>query len=81
MQLFRMRSCFLVIRLHKEHGSLDSTDLDSVFHVCVTAVNQYRIDVDDKTDVYARKLDVLNRGLSGYNTEWSIPVFKKVTKP
>ncbi|KAF8810141.1 SGNH hydrolase [Phlegmacium glaucopus] len=27
--------------------------------------------------VYARKLDVLNRGLSGYNTEWSIPVFEQ----
>jgi len=27
--------------------------------------------------VYARKLDVLNRGLSGYSTEWSIPVFEK----
>lgn len=26
---------------------------------------------------YARKLDVLNRGLSGYNTEWAIPVFEK----
>jgi len=26
---------------------------------------------------YARKLDVLNRGLSGYNTEWGIPVFEK----
>jgi hypothetical protein len=26
-------------------------------------------------DVYARKLDVINRGLSGYNTEWAIPVF------
>lgn len=29
-------------------------------------------------DVYARKLDVLNRGLSGYNTEWGIPVFEQV---
>ncbi|KZT29891.1 GDSL Lipase/Acylhydrolase [Neolentinus lepideus HHB14362 ss-1] len=28
-------------------------------------------------DVYARKLDVINRGLSGYNTEWSIPVFEQ----
>ncbi|KDR81821.1 hypothetical protein GALMADRAFT_240048 [Galerina marginata CBS 339.88] len=27
--------------------------------------------------VYARKLDVLNRGLSGYNTEWGIPVFEQ----
>ncbi|KAF5365627.1 hypothetical protein D9758_003284 [Tetrapyrgos nigripes] len=27
--------------------------------------------------VYARKLDVLNRGLSGYNTDWAIPVFEK----
>ncbi|KIY51023.1 SGNH hydrolase [Fistulina hepatica ATCC 64428] len=26
--------------------------------------------------VYARKLDVLNRGLSGYNTEWAIPIFE-----
>ncbi|KAF9650917.1 GDSL Lipase/Acylhydrolase [Thelephora ganbajun] len=28
--------------------------------------------------VYARKLDVLNRGLSGYNTEWAIPVFEQL---
>ncbi|EEB87708.1 hypothetical protein MPER_14852, partial [Moniliophthora perniciosa FA553] len=28
-------------------------------------------------DVYARKLDVLNRGLSGYNTDWAMPLFKK----
>jgi len=27
--------------------------------------------------VYARKLDVINRGLSGYNTEWTIPVFEQ----
>ncbi|KAF9050665.1 SGNH hydrolase [Hymenopellis radicata] len=27
--------------------------------------------------VYSRKLDVLNRGLSGYNTEWAIPVFEQ----
>ncbi|KZP20877.1 SGNH hydrolase [Athelia psychrophila] len=26
---------------------------------------------------YARKLDVINRGLSGYNTEWAVPVFEK----
>ncbi|PPQ68938.1 hypothetical protein CVT25_009032 [Psilocybe cyanescens] len=30
-----------------------------------------------RPDVYARKLDVLNRGLSGYNTEWGIPVFEQ----
>ncbi|KAF7363302.1 GDSL Lipase/Acylhydrolase [Mycena sanguinolenta] len=28
--------------------------------------------------VYARKLDVLNRGLSGYNTEWAIPVLEQM---
>ncbi|KAE9400779.1 SGNH hydrolase [Gymnopus androsaceus JB14] len=27
--------------------------------------------------VYARKMDVINRGYSGYNTEWSIPVFEQ----
>ncbi|KAH8117590.1 SGNH hydrolase [Phellopilus nigrolimitatus] len=27
--------------------------------------------------VYARKLDVINRGFSGYNTEWAIPVFEQ----
>ena len=29
--------------------------------------------------VYSRKLDVINRGLSGYNTEWAIPVFDQVS--
>lgn len=28
--------------------------------------------------VYARRLDVINRGLSGYNSEWAIPVFEEV---
>jgi len=28
--------------------------------------------------VYARKLDVINRGLSGYNTEWGLPVFEQI---
>ncbi|KDR81822.1 hypothetical protein GALMADRAFT_135217 [Galerina marginata CBS 339.88] len=27
--------------------------------------------------VYARKLDVLNRGFGGYNTDWGIPVFEQ----
>ncbi|KAF8061561.1 SGNH hydrolase-type esterase domain-containing protein [Lyophyllum atratum] len=27
--------------------------------------------------VYARKLDVLNRGLSGYSTDWAAPAFKQ----
>lgn len=31
-----------------------------------------------EADVYARKFDVLNRGLSGYNTDWGLPVLKQV---
>jgi len=27
--------------------------------------------------VYSRKLDVLNRGLAGYNTDWAIPVLEQ----
>jgi len=27
--------------------------------------------------IYARKLDVLNRGFSGYNTDWALPVFEQ----
>ncbi|KAL5490526.1 IAH1 [Sanghuangporus weigelae] len=27
--------------------------------------------------VYVRKFDVINRGFSGYNTEWAIPVFEQ----
>jgi len=27
--------------------------------------------------LYARRLDIVNRGLSGYNTEWAMPVFEK----
>lgn len=27
---------------------------------------------------YVRKLDVLNRGFSGYQTQWAIPVFEQV---
>ena len=30
------------------------------------------------SDVYNRKLDVLYRGLSGYNTTWIFPVFEQV---
>ncbi|KJA20244.1 hypothetical protein HYPSUDRAFT_203946 [Hypholoma sublateritium FD-334 SS-4] len=29
------------------------------------------------THVYARRLDVLNRGFSGYNTTWGMPVFEQ----
>lgn len=25
-------------------------------------------------DAYARRFDVLNRGFSGYNTEWALPI-------
>jgi len=32
----------------------------------------------DLLDVYARKYDVLNRGFSGYNTEWALPVLEQV---
>ncbi|KAI9446735.1 SGNH hydrolase [Lactarius indigo] len=28
-------------------------------------------------DLYARKLDVLNRGYSGYNTDWALPLLKQ----
>lgn len=31
--------------------------------------------------VYARKLDVINRGLSGYNTTWAIPCFEQSLAP
>lgn len=30
---------------------------------------------------YVRKLDVLNRGFSGYNTDWAIPVFRQCLSP
>ncbi|KZV96498.1 SGNH hydrolase [Exidia glandulosa HHB12029] len=29
-------------------------------------------------DAYRRKLDVLNRGFGGYNTEWALPIFEQV---
>jgi len=29
-------------------------------------------------DLYARKLDVLNRGFSGYNTDWALPVWEQI---
>ncbi|KAI0713412.1 SGNH hydrolase [Earliella scabrosa] len=29
------------------------------------------------THVYNRKMDVLNRGFSGYNTDWTLPVFEQ----
>ncbi|KAH9857693.1 SGNH hydrolase [Lenzites betulinus] len=29
-------------------------------------------------EVYIRKLDVVNRGFSGYNTDWIIPVFEQI---
>ena len=31
--------------------------------------------------MYARKLDVINRGLSGYNTTWAIPCFEQCLVP
>lgn len=31
--------------------------------------------------VYARKLDVINRGLSGYNSDWGLSVFKQIIAP
>lgn len=30
------------------------------------------------SDLYARKLDILNRGFSGYNTDWALPVWEQV---
>lgn len=31
-------------------------------------------------DDYARIFDIVNRGFSGYNTDWAIPVLEQVTK-
>ncbi|KAI0029870.1 SGNH hydrolase [Vararia minispora EC-137] len=31
--------------------------------------------------VYARRFDVLNRGFSGYNTEWALPLLAEVLPP
>lgn len=28
---------------------------------------------------YVRKIDIINRGLSGYNTEWAIPIFEQAS--
>lgn len=30
-------------------------------------------------DGYARIFDIVNRGFSGYNTDWAIPVLEQVT--
>jgi hypothetical protein len=37
------------------------------------------LDEQPCSDRYARRLDVINRGLSGYNTDWAIPVFEQVS--
>ncbi|CAO3671210.1 unnamed protein product [Rhizopus stolonifer] len=29
-------------------------------------------------NAYIRKLDVINRGFSGYNTDWALPIFKQL---
>lgn len=29
-------------------------------------------------DLYVWKLDILNRGFSGYNTDWALPVWEQV---
>lgn len=31
-------------------------------------------------DVYTRKLDIVTRGFSGYNTDWALPVLREVLK-
>ena len=31
-------------------------------------------------NAYTRKLDVINRGLSGYNTDWAIPIFEQARR-
>jgi isoamyl acetate esterase len=35
---------------------------------------------DTLADVYQRKLDIVVRGLSGYNSTWVFPIFKKVCR-
>lgn len=59
-------------RLARKSLSTGSSHSD---HIAEQAVNWDCL----STDIYARKFDVLNRGYSGYNTEWAIPVFEKVT--
>ena len=43
-----------------------------------TADPSLRLWTVNDTDIYNRKMDVVNRGFSGYNTEWIIPVFEQV---
>lgn len=42
--------------------------------LCTASLTMRFNTVDD----YVRKLDVINRGMSGYNTDWIIPVFEQV---
>jgi isoamyl acetate esterase len=37
--------------------------------------------LNNAPDLYVRKLDILNRGFSGYNTDWALPVWGQVRQP
>ncbi|KAL1918713.1 uncharacterized protein VTP21DRAFT_2735 [Calcarisporiella thermophila] len=48
------------------------------------SITQYSFMLSDRgwgaqlSDVYSRKLDILNRGYSGYNTDWAIPALEQM---
>jgi len=58
--------------------------VQDVFMLLGDSITQGAWDVDLNgvgqrlSHVYVRKLDVLNRGLSGYTTEWSLPILRQL---
>jgi hypothetical protein len=47
----------------------------SILKCAITAAFQR---LHNAADLYVRKLDILNRGFSGYNTDWALPVWEQV---
>ena len=54
------------------------------FHSCLQVVyDKCLVELDSETadiERYVRKLDVINRGFGGYQTDWAIPVCEQVRR-
>jgi len=72
------------LHVHNDHG--EQMGWDPVLRGFGARLASTSIETVDSTIIhqiaglYARKLDVLNRGFSGYNTDWALPVWGQVCR-
>jgi hypothetical protein len=75
--MYKISSCSSVTPLLNVDGGKEASR--TYLQVCISKTSSTNYNLRWRhIEAYSRKLDVINRGLGGYQTDWAIPICEQV---